>query len=196
MRSFAQYFLERQLSQDEQEIITENVSNEFSVKKFVKHAKRNLKAKQVEKLSEKHPNIQYEDIEEAFEEAIKKMLENKPDNEASAQKMLRKALEEEIGRLRGKKKSASKNLSCIKAIKSELGDNAPIHQLMRRAEKVLTAQEKKVLKLCAQGKSVRAIGQELKISFPTAWRALNSGVDKIRVCHGMRSRHKDLRKRK
>ena len=47
--------------------------------------------------------------------------------------------------------------------------------------------------MCSQGKSVRSIGTELKMSSATAWRLLNSAIDKIRMSHGMRSRHMDRR---
>jgi len=165
MENFAQYFLRRELADNQ--VMSEAVDH--------------LKEKHVSHFYEKFPNVQYEDVEDAFDEAKEKNG-----------KQIKKEMENILSGLNKKKKGIKKNLSCVKAIKS-VADGESLSSLIKRASKTLTSQEKKVVTMCSQGKSVRHIGKELDMSSATAWRVLNSAIDKIRMSHGMRSRHMDRR---
>lgn len=165
MQSFAQYFLTRELAD-------ETMMSESS---------DHIKKKHVSHFYEKFPNVQYEDVEDAFEEAKEKNG-----------KQIKKEMESILSGMNKKKRGIKKNLSCVKAIKSAANGES-LSSLMKRASKTLTSKEKKVVNMCSQGKSVRSIGTELNISSATAWRLLNSAIDKIRMSHGMRSRHMDRR---
>jgi DNA-binding CsgD family transcriptional regulator len=150
----------------------------------------------VPKYYEKYTNVQYEDVEEAFKDAVKAAIKKKPASEGSVKKAIAKEMEKTLSAVNRKKKGIGRSLSCVKAIKAAVSDkdgNKPISDLMKRASRILTNQEIKVLRMCSDGKSVRSIGSELGISYPTAWRTLNSAIDKIRMSHGMRSRHLDRR---
>lgn len=172
MKTFSHYFLMKELHGIEEAVILESSATETMKEKYVAH------------FYEKFPKIQYDDVEDAFEEA-----------KASAkdQKNIKKEMERILSDLNKKKKGIKKNLSCVKVIKSAMGDESPVSSLIKRAHRILTSQERKVLSMCSQGKSVRVIGKELEMSPVTAWRVLNSAIDKIRVSHGMRSRHMDRR---
>lgn len=195
MKSFARYFLEKELVVEESSLC-ESTQIQFVISKFIKNTAKNLKDKYVSSFEQKYPNIQGKDIEEAFEEALGVIKKSKPKTESLAKKMLRKQMHQSLSDCRGKK-DVKKNLSCIGVIKSSFGsgvdDKRPVIELMKKANGTLTAKEKKVMELCTQGKSVRTIGLEMNMSFPTAWRVLNSAIDKVRIFHGMRSRHKDIR---
>ena len=165
MENFAQYFLRRELADNQ--VISESVDH--------------LKEKHVSHFYEKYPNVQYEDVEDAFDEAKEKNG-----------KQIKKEMEKILSGLNKKKRGIKKNLSCVKAIKA-VADGESLSSLIKRASKTLTSQERKVVSMCSQGKSVRNIGKELNMSAATAWRVLNSAIDKIRMSHGMRSRHMDRR---
>lgn len=187
MRSFGSYYLLRSLEGSENESLTESVAI---------GGKKKLRGDLVSKYYEKYPNVQYEDVEEAFEDAAKEAAKKKPDTESSAKRMISKGMEKTLSAINKKKKGIGRNLSCVKAIKAAVSDeqgNKPISSLMKRASKVLTNQEIRVMRMCSDGKSVRSIGSELGVSYPTAWRILNSAIDKIRMSHGIRSRHLDRR---
>lgn len=196
MESFAQYFLERQLDMP-RPVLSESTNQEAfdgqALKKLVRLFRKE-KEKHTAVFGEKYPKIQNKDIDEAFDEAIKKVLSEPPKSRRSAESLLKKTMHGILSRLKGKKRAIKKSLSCVGVIKSQKGDKTHISELMSRASHILTAQEKKVLHMCSQGKSVRSMGVELKMSFPTVWRSLNSGIDKIRMSHGMDSRHKGIKK--
>lgn len=193
--TFLYYFLLNELNKiDSDEILSESTDLYLSkkeVEKSTKHIKSNL----VSYFSEKFPKIQHEDIEEAFSEAITK-LDKKIKNCSELKSKLKKLINKELVNVSNNKKQIKKNLSCVKIIKKSIHkdqDTESVSKLIKRAERMLTSQEKKILHLCCQGKSVRTIGQELKTSAPTAWRILNSAIDKIRLSYGFKSRHKDIR---
>lgn len=188
MRSFALYFLERQLEHGE--LISESaIQDQFDAKKFLKKAVRRHKSH----FASKYPDVQANDIDDAMKEAAKETRKQKPDSEQAAKRIFKKKANEILSGSKVRKKQIKKELSCVKALK--IPSDKPIAHLTKRAEGMLTAQERKVLSLCSMGKSVREIGQEIGKSFPTAWRILNSAIDKVRISHGMGSRHKDIRKK-
>lgn len=190
MISFALYFLERQLATDE--VISESVSAEALDSAGLKKFMKKLINKSKDHFDSKYPDLQKSDIEDAMEEAGKEVRKNKPKSEKAAKTMFKKNVDKILSGSKIRKKEIKKNLSCIKALK--MPSDKPISHITKKAEGLLTAQERRVLELCSQGKSVRSIGEEIGKSFPTAWRILNSAIDKIRMSHGMRSRNKDIRK--
>jgi len=191
MRTFAQYFIERRLG-DPNHVLSESTTGDE-----VSWSKADLSKLMREKIlgdfAERFPDVQHEDMEEAFRKAIKKIAKEKISSKKTAERMFEKAMEEELSQIGGKKRNIRKNLSCIKHIK--VSADSSISSAIKRAERILTTKEKKVLEMCSRGKSVRSIASELGISHPTAWRVLNSAIDKIRMSHGIRPRHKDIRKR-
>ena len=190
MRTFALYFLERQLSTNE--VISESVSAGILDSKSLKKLMKKVIKKSKSQFDSKYPDLQKSDIEEAMGEAAKEVKKKKPKSEAVAKKMFKKNVNEILSGLKIRKKEMKKNLSCVKALK--MSSDKPISHIAKKADGMLTAQERRILELCSQGKSVRNIGEEIGKSFPTAWRILNSAIDKIRMSHGMRSRNKDIRK--
>lgn len=190
MTSFALYFLERQLATDE--VISESVSAEPLDAKSLKKLMKKTISGSKSHFDSKYPDLPKSDIEEAMEEAAKEVRKKKPDSEKAAKAMFKKNVDQILSGSKARKKEIKKNLSCVKALK--MPSDKPISHLAKKAEGMLTAQERKVLELCSQGKSVRSIAEEIGKSFPTAWRILNSAIDKIRMSHGMRSRNKGIRK--
>jgi DNA-binding CsgD family transcriptional regulator len=192
MNTFAQYFLERQLGEvEEGHLISESALKEGLLRKspLAKH----MRQKHLERFIEKFPDVQSKDMEDAFQNAIKKIMKEKPDSEKSAEILFAKSMEENLSDVSRNKRHVRGNLSCIKRIKSSA--EGSIQEIMKRAESLLTGKEKKILDMCSQGKSVRVMAQETGMSHPTAWRTLNSAIDKIRMSHGMKPRHKDIRKK-
>lgn len=191
MRTFALYFLERQLSTDG--VISESTSVETLDSKDLKKLLKKASKSHRPHFGSKYPDLQTSDINDALEEAAKETKKAKPSTEKTAKRMFKKKADRILSGMKGRKKEIKKNLSCVKALK--MPSDKPISHLAKRAESMLTSQERKVLELCSQGRSVRSIGEEIGKSFPTAWRILNSAIDKIRMSHGMGSRHKDVRKK-
>lgn len=198
MKNFILYFLEKQLEDlAEKTILSESKTADLEdlyVKGVLKGRKKalnllleELKKKYLKMFYRKFPKIQYEDIEEAFHETTSKIINEKPKSEKKIETLFKKLMIQNLSEFSNKKRKVRKNLSCVKVIKSSLGYDQ-MSSLMRRVEKLLTPQEKSVIELCVQGKPVRTIGKELNISAATAWRSLNSAIDKIRLSHGMKSR--------
>jgi DNA-binding CsgD family transcriptional regulator len=192
MKTFAQYFIENQLKEPSG-LISESVleAEELTRKSTLE---RHMRQKHLENFIERFPDIQHEDMENAFRDAVKKVLREKPDSQKSAEKIFKKTMEESLSDAQKNKRNIKKNLSCLKLIKSSA--EGSIASIMKRAERILTGKERKILDMCSKGKSVRAIAHETGMSHPTAWRTLNSAIDKMRMSHGMRPRHKDVRKRR
>lgn len=153
-----------------------------------------MRQKHLNHFIEEFPDAQHEDMEVAFRNAVKKVLKERPETEKSAEKIFKKAMKEGLSDLHRNKRRIKKNLSCVKLIKSTSNESVPL--MIKRAEKILTGKEKKVLGMCSQGKSVRSIAKDTDMSHPTVWRTLNSAIDKIRMSHGIRPRYKDIRKNK
>jgi DNA-binding CsgD family transcriptional regulator len=191
MRSFALYFLERQL--EDRNLISESTVQDQLDTKSLKRFLKKTSSKHKSHFASKYPDVQTNDIVDAMEEAAKETRKQKPDSEQSAKKIFKKKTNEILSGSKRRKKKMKKELSCVKALK--MPSDKPIAHLTKRAEGMLTDQERKVLALCSTGKSVREIGQDIGKSFPTAWRILNSAIDKVRISHGMGSRHKDIRKK-
>jgi DNA-binding CsgD family transcriptional regulator len=174
MKSFVLYFLERAFFNNEM-LLNECEKTDKLASYFY----------------DKYNNLQYKDIEETIEDIQGK-------EKGISDRSLMKKAEDTLSSMNKKKKQTKKELSCVQAIKKSMPsdqEEKSIYRLMKRAEKFLTNQEKKILDMCSKGKSVRTIGSELGISYPTAWRHLNSAIDKIRMSHGIRSRNRDLRRR-
>jgi DNA-binding CsgD family transcriptional regulator/flagellar hook-basal body complex protein FliE len=182
--SFVKYFIERELS-GIGDLISESVDNAPKLrKKDLESLMSRLKKKYANYFQDKFPKAQHDDIEEALDDSSKKVHEANPDSESSAKKIFKREAKNILSGLTKKKRKANKNLSCVKAMKIP----GSISSLIKRAERMLTSQEKKIIEMCSQGRSVRSIGSELGISAATAWRALNHGLDKIRLSHGIKSR--------
>jgi DNA-binding CsgD family transcriptional regulator len=176
MTSFAKYFIARELK----DLEGSGVLSESAKSLHIGH----LKEKYAGHFYDKFPKAQYEDIEEALHDSFEKVMGGKHDAR-SAENLFKKMVDDSLSGLHRKKRTAKKSLSCVKVLKS-LGSDMP--SLIKRAERMLTSQEKKIIEMCSQGKSVRSIGAELGISAATAWRSLNDGLDKIRLSYGMKSR--------
>lgn len=192
MKTFAQYFMENQLKESAELISESTLAAEDLSKRSA--LERHMRNKHLGHFIEMFPNVQYEDMDNAFRDAVRKVLKEKPDSQRSAEKKFAKAIKEGLSEIHKKKRHIKKSLSCVNFIKSPSGESIP--DIIKRAEKILTGKEKKVLGMCSQGKSVRSIAKETDMSHPTVWRTLNSGIDKIRMSHGIRPRYKDIRKNK
>lgn len=192
--TFGSYFIKRE-TEDSPAVLSETVDpKEF--RKAVRKAEKELKGGYLKRLYEKFPKIQYGDVEEAFDEAMGEVKKSPTKSEAALRRAIRRKMEKILSGINKRKKGAKKSLSCVQAVKASLKTGQSVQDLMKKAERLLTNQESKVLRMCSEGKPVRKIAEEIGTSFPTAWRVLNSALDKIRVSHGMRPRHLDMRKRK
>lgn len=190
MAGFLDYYISRSLNEIlDLDVISE--STDFSVSSFVRRNKsRGAMSSHIAKLSKKHPSIQHCDIEDCILDALSDVRKAKPPDKESAESIFKKKLKSHLSKASGRKKGVKKNLSCVKSIKVS---GEELNSLLRRADRILTSNEKKVLELCSKGESVRSIGPSMGMSFATAWRTLNSAIDKIRISHGMKSRHMDRR---
>lgn len=189
--TFALYFMKRLL--DGQETTISEATDPSDFHRAVRRAEKELKGAYIKRLYDKYPRIQYSDIEEAFDEALQDVKKGEAKSEPAVRRNIKKSMERKLAAVNKKKRSVGKSLSCVGAVKSALKNGQSMSDLMKRAEKILTSQEMRVVSMCAEGKSVRKMSQEMDISFPTVWRTLNSALDKIRVSHGMRPRHLDRR---
>jgi DNA-binding NarL/FixJ family response regulator len=190
--TFGEYLIMKELS-EKPETISEG-AEPAEIRKAVRKIEKELKGSYIDRLYSKFPKIQYADVEEAFDEAMKEVKKGKPTSEAAAKKAIRRKMEKILSQTNARKKVAGKSLSCVGAVKAAVGTGGTVADLIKKAAKILTSQELKVISLCSEGKPVRKIAEEIGTSFPTAWRVLNSALDKIRVSHGMRPRHLDRRK--
>lgn len=181
------YYMRRRLEGLKNEIISEGVES-FDYKAFIrKNRKKSALERHFQRFSRKHPTVQRCDVEGAILEALKFVSKKRPSTEESATKLFKRHVDSLLGKV---KRPSSKSISCLKAIKSSGSD---LRDMVARAGKILTGNERTALDLCSKGHSVRKIGEMMKSSFPTAWRVLNSAIDKVRISHGMKSRHKDRR---
>jgi len=190
--TFGEYLIMKALSESPETI--SEAAEPAEIRKAVRRIEKELKGSYINRLYSKFPKIQYADVEDAFDEAMKEAKKSKPPSEAAAKKTIRRKMEKILSQTNARKKSARKSLSCVGAVKAAVGAGGTVADLIKKAARILTSQELKVISLCSEGKPVRKIAEEIGTSFPTAWRALNSALDKIRVSHGMRPRHLDRRK--
>lgn len=193
--TFGAYFIIRETSAQASAILAES-SDPKEFRRAVRKAEKELKGGYLKRLYERFPKIQYGDVEDAFDEAMAEVKKGPARSETSIRRAIRKKMEKILAEANKRKKGVKKSLSCVQSIKSALKTGQSVQDLMKKAEKLLTNQESKVLRMCSEGKPVRKIAEEMGTSFPTAWRVLNSGLDKIRVSYGMRPRHLDIRNRK
>jgi len=191
--TFGRYFMSRQLENLEGLISEAADPKEF--RGAVRKVEKELKGSYIGKLYDRFPKIQYGDVEDAFDSAVAEVKKGSPKSESSTKRAIRKSMERHLSEVNKKKKGIRKSLSCVKAVKASLGSHDSVSEIIRRAEKTLTSQEKRVLTMCSEGKPVRKIAEQIGTSFPTAWRTLNSALDKIRISHGMRPRNMDVRKK-
>lgn len=191
--TFGLYFILRETEAPDGVLSEATDPAEF--RRAVRRMEKDLKGGYVKRLYDKFPKIQYGDVEEAFDEALKEVKKGPAKSPAAIRKAIRKAVEKRLAEANRRKRTAGKSLSCVQAVKSSLARGESIEGLAKRAERVLTSQERKVLDLCSRGKPVREIAKEIGTSFPTAWRILNCALDKIRMSHGLSPRHKDIRKK-
>lgn len=187
MENFSMYYMRRRLEGLGDEVLSEGVEA-FDHRAFVrKNKSKSALDRHVRKFSDGHPSLQRCDVEDAVLAALKEVSKKKPSTEESAKRLFGKQVKSLLGKVR---RAPSKNLSCLKAIKSSKSD---LERMVSRAGKILTSNERRALDLCSDGHPVRKIGEMMGVSFPTAWRILNSAIDKVRISHGMKSRHKDRR---
>jgi len=191
VKSFGVYYLEKELQSNSVLLESTDLDELYSKgvlkgrKKALKSFLETLKNKYVKIFYNKFPKIQYEDIQEAFDETIKKILEEKPKTQKKIEQLFKKNMHQNLSAYSKRKKDFKKNLSCLKSVKMT---NQSIKELMRRSERLLTSQEKKIIEMCSQGKTVRAMAKEINLSPATTWRVLNIALDKIRLSHGIKSR--------
>jgi DNA-directed RNA polymerase specialized sigma subunit len=187
MENFSMYYIKRSLEDSVDSVLSESAES-FDFTSFVRKNRRKSElAKHVRRLSAKHPSVQNCDIEDAVLAALKEVSRKKPSSKSVATKIFNKSVSSTLSDLSKRSRKAKKGLSCLKSIKKS---DSELSGLVAKAGKILTANERKVLDLCSEGRSVRKIGEEMGISFPTAWRILNSAIDKVRISHGMKSRKK------
>jgi DNA-binding NarL/FixJ family response regulator len=191
--TFGLYFMLRQTG-DEPATLSESVEKAELVK-ITRRVEREIKGSYLKRLYDRFPRVQHGDVEAAFDDAVRKTRKKEYASASSAKKAIRKEMEKSLSEINRRKRVAGKSLSCVKSVKAALGDGQSMEELIRRADKILTAQEMKVVRMCSEGKPVRKIAEEIGTSFPTAWRVLNSALDKIRVSYGMKPRHLDRRGR-
>lgn len=160
----------------------------FSESSFVKNIEKNMSNKIIGKFYDSTPHAQYDDVEDAFKDAVGAVNKAKPESEQMARSLINKEMKKNLSVFKSKKRDVQKNLSCIKSIKKSINSGASLDELMRRSDKMLTNLERRVLRMCSEGMSVRRMGLELDISSASAWRALNSGIDKLRLSYGMKPR--------
>ena len=191
--TFSLYFMMRHL--DEGDATISESTESFEFRKVSRADRKELKELCVNKLHKKFPKAQCKDIEDAFDDAVEQVRKSGVESAPSMKKFILRRMEKAISEAGKKKRLANKTLSCVRSVKSSLYRGQSIEDLMSRAEKILTGREMKVIRMCSEGKSVRKIAEEIGTSFPTAWRTLNSALDKIRVSHGIRPRNLDRRGR-
>jgi len=129
---------------------------------------------------DKFPKVQHKDVEESFENAYKKVKKMKLSPEKEEEK-IKEEMENSLIEISKNKKKIKKQLSCVKSVKFSASSDS-----IEKAEKILTSQEKKIIKMCVEGKSVRKIASNMDVSYTTVWRILNSAIDKIRVFNGIK----------
>jgi DNA-binding CsgD family transcriptional regulator len=191
--TFGLYFILRQTG-EEPSTLSESVEKAELVK-ITKRVEKEIKGSYLKRLYDRFPRVQHGDVEDAFDDAVRKTRKKEYASASSAKKAIRKEMEKSLSEINKRKRATGKSLSCVKSVKAALGDGQSMAELIRRADKILTAQEMKVVRMCSEGKPVRKIAEEIGTSFPTAWRILNSALDKIRVSYGMKPRHLDRRGR-
>jgi DNA-binding CsgD family transcriptional regulator len=191
--TFGLYFMLRQMG-EEPAALSESVEKAELVK-ITKRVEKEIKGSYLKRLYDRFPRVQHGDVEDAFDDAVRKTRKKEYASASSAKKAIRKEMEKSLSEINKRKRATGKSLSCVKSVKAALGDGQSMAELIRRADKILTAQEMKVVRMCSEGKPVRKIAEEIGTSFPTAWRILNSALDKIRVSYGMKPRHLDRRGR-
>jgi DNA-binding NarL/FixJ family response regulator len=189
--TFGLYFMLRQM-EGEPSTLSESVEKAELVK-ITRRVEKEIKGSYLKRLYDRFPRVQHGDVEDAFDDAVRKTRKKEYASASSAKKAIRKEMEKSLSEINKRKRATGKSLSCVKSVKAALGDGQSMAELIRRADKILTAQEMKVVRMCSEGKPVRKIAEEIGTSFPTAWRVLNSALDKIRVSYGMKPRHLDRR---
>lgn len=129
---------------------------------------------------DKFPKVQHKDIEEAFKKAYRKIkkMNLKPESE---DEKIKEEMEKHLIDISKNKKKIKKELACVKSVKFNPNLNS-----IEKAKKILTSQEKKIIKMCTEGDSVRKIASSMDISYTTVWRVLNSAIDKIRIFNGIK----------
>lgn len=191
---FSTYYLLKNFLNLEENTILESVETKFDIRKFViDNKKKHLFQKHVLNLSKKYPQVRNCDIEDSILESLSSLIKKKPKNKSSANKLFKKIVEENLNEIIKKGKKTKRKLSCLKSIKSFSLKGIDIDEIIGKAKGILTNKEKTTLQLCASGHSVRQISKIINVSFSTAWRILNKGLDKVRISHGMKSRYKDKR---
>lgn len=191
---FSSYYLLRSLEDSLPELVSESAGSDFDIKNFVRENRKSKTFKRhVLDFSGRHPQARNCDVEESVARALSDLAKKNPSGKSSAKRLFKKQVDDHLSQISKKSKDAKKKLSCLKSIKSFSSKGMDMEEIIGRAKSILTGKERMSLELCSSGHSVREMALIMKVSFPTAWRILNRAIDKVRVSHGMKSRHKDKR---
>jgi predicted DNA-binding protein (UPF0251 family) len=192
---FSMYYLKRSLDDlINNEIISESVDIDFDIKGFIRDCKKKAAMeKHVRDFSLKYPSARRCDVEDSISEALSKIAKDKPSNSKAATRALKKRVDAMLSEIQKKSKDAKRSISCLKSVKSFSLKGLDLNGIIGKAKGILTSSERTALELCSSGHSVREMGSITGVSFPTAWRTLNRALDKVRISHGMKSRHCDKR---
>lgn len=189
------YYLRRSLEDlSHEQSLTESVDSSFDVAGFVReNRKKSAFDGHVRLFSKKYPSVRRCDVEDSVADSLKKIVGKEPKSLKSAKREFGRLVDSALSEISRRSKDARRSLSCLKSVKSLSVKGLNLDDLIGRAKGVLTSDERMSLELCSSGHSVREMGSIMGVSFPTAWRTLNRALDKVRVTHGMKSRHRDRR---
>lgn len=192
---FSTYYLQRSLEDLlDEEVVLESAEADFDIKRFVKeNRKKSAVEKHVQTFSLKYPTARRCDVEDSISEALGGLYKDKPASSKAAVKAFKKRVDALLSEIKKKGKETKRNISCLKSIKSFNSKGLDLNSVIGKAKGLLSSNERTALELCSSGHSVREMGSIMHVSFPTAWRILNRALDKVRISHGMKSRHRDKR---
>lgn len=152
----------------------------------------------------KFENLSLEDVEDAFQESISKLVKNKEPIRPghSIAQLFHFMMNNQLFSTHRRKVTRLRNMDKIKDSRSsiwkdeEIDDSMPsdLESAIKDAE--LTREEITTLRLSANGEGVRSIAEKLNVSNAKAWRILNKAIDKIRAVHKLPSRGLGIDKRK
>lgn len=151
----------------------------------------------------KFENLTIQDVEDAFQESISKLVKNKEPIRPghSIAQLFHFIMNNELVNIHRNKIRRLRTISGLRDTRSsiwrdeEIDDSIPSDLESAIKDAGLTPREVSVLRLSAGGDGVRAIGEKLEISDTTAWRVLNKAIDKIRAIHKLPSRGLGINRR-
>jgi len=135
--TFGLYFMLRQMG-EEPAALSESVEKAELVK-ITKRVEKEIKGSYLKRLYDRFPRVQHGDVEDAFDDAVRKTRKKEYASASSAKKAIRKEMEKSLSEINKRKRATGKSLSCVKSVKAALGDGQSMAELIRRADKILTA---------------------------------------------------------